>query len=1504
MKLKLALRRATGDPIDIIVTADATATVGDVARVIADTDPAAAAGSDPLVALTLRVGPPETSKLVTLDATVPIGDAAIGSGFDAEVTPAPIYPVGSSGPNGQEVAAILRVTGGPDAGREVRLPLGSSTVGRDAGNSVVIADSLISKRHARIEVSPTGIDIVDLNSANGILVDGGLVPRLTLPSGQSVVLGDSTVSIALVANSALTDDGILERGGLLRFNRSPRVEARYPSKELPSPDVPIEKDNPPFTAIVMIAPVLMGATMFALTGNPLSLAFVALAPVMVLGNYFAQRSRVGKKTKLEIERFELQIEDLENQFVDRAPDERRIRLLESPSVAEVYAEAHRLGPMLWTRRPEHWNFLDVRLGLGRMPSRLTIAEDDTSRGLPAYARRVDELRERVRLVDDVPVVENPFLAGALGISGPGTLVADAARALVVQYAGLHSPAEVTFAALLAPSATPDFEWLKWLPHTTSAHSAVDGGQLADSAATGRAMLNALEEIIATRRAEVRKAGESRGASDEDQAAAARGAKVGSRDAKSFFSDGGAALVLLISGDAPVDRARLVQIVEDAADAHVFPIWMAPTIEALPAACRTFVDVSDGLDASTVHFVRQGMVVPNVRVEGVSAEYARMLARRLAPVVDAGAVIADSSDLPRSVSLLTLLGADLSTEAQAAIDRWSQNNSIHDRSGRPPIARKRAGTLRALVGQTSPDAMHLDLRTQGPHALVGGTTGSGKSEFLQAWVLGMAAEYSSDRVTFLFVDYKGGSAFAECVKLPHCVGLVTDLSPHLVRRALTSLRAELHHREHLFNRKKVKDLIELEKRGDPECPPALVLVIDEFAALAGEVPEFVDGVVDIAQRGRSLGIHLIMATQRPAGVIKDNLRANTNLRVALRMADESDSKDVVGDSVAGTFDPSIPGRAIAKTGPGRLIPFQSGYAGGWTTDEPDVASVKISELRFGAVTPWDPPVQESNEQTTDPGPNDQSRIVTTLVTAARAVGIPAPRRPWLDDLSTGYDLLSLPQERDSAIVVGVTDKPERQQQVPAYFYPDKDGHMAIYGTGGTGKTALLRTIGIAAGMAPKGGRVAVYGMDFGTGALRSIEALPHVGSVVAGDDHERVSRLLKMMRAELDSRSARYTDVSAASIDEYRSLTGRTDEPRIFLLLDGFGTFRQEYESSLARAPLYNAFMRVLGEGRPMGIHAVITADRYGSVPTAVNAAIQRRIVLRMPDEGSYQILDAPKDVLSEKSPPGRAIVEGDETQLAIIGGTSNVSEQTAATKMLGDRLRAAGVADAPAVGALPKELSVRDLPDSVSGLPVLGISDDALAPFGFEPSGTFIVGGPPASGKTNVLRAVTRAVARSNPGTKFFHLGGRRSQLATDHPWMRSAVRLDTGVELINELIEVVGDEDITGQIVIVVENATQFAGTTIEKPLVSLAQKINRSDHLLITDVDVSGLGSSFGLVGDLKAGRTGIILKPDTHDGDTVFKTPFPRVARHEFPEGRGLFVQNGSVSRVQVPLVGDDD
>jgi len=1042
------------------------------------------------------------------------------------------------------------------------------------------------------------------------------------------------------------------------------------------------------------------------------------------------------------------------------------------------------------------------------------------------------------------------------------------------------------------------EWMKWLPHTTSPRSPFADIALADSQSAGTALLNGLEEAILQRASQQPS---QRGPLKTGEGSMSLGSTVGEGISAHTDLGNDLVLVLFVSADAPVDRPRLTQVIERGADSGIYTVFLAPTVESLPAACRTFIDATGGLENATVGYVRSGEDFESVKVEGVSNSYAHVFAKRLAPVVDSSSVEIDASDIPRSVNLLSLVGTEAAETPSSVVERWRQNNSVIDRSGAQLGRLKRAGTLKAFVGQGSPDAMTLDLRTQGPHALVGGTTGSGKSEFLQAWVLGMAAEYSPDRVTFLFVDYKGGSAFADCVALPHCVGLVTDLSPHLVRRALTSLRAELHHREHLFNRKKAKDLLELEKRRDPETPPALVLVIDEFAALAGEVPEFVDGVVDIAQRGRSLGIHLIMATQRPAGVIKDNLRANTNLRVALRMADESDSKDVVGDPIAGTFDPSIPGRGIAKTGPGRLVSFQSAYAGGWTGNVATKAEVRVAELRFGALVLWEPNSEpESEAHDEDLGPNDQKRLVRNLIDATDLASIPAPRRPWLDDLATTVDITDLPVQSDSQIVLGRADIPERQLQDAVYFTPDRDGSMLVYGTSGSGKSATLRSIAAASGMRPELGDVEVYGLDFGSGSLRSLDALPHVGSIITGDDAERVQRLLRTLGEMLDRRGRSFSEANAASLTEYREITGER-EPRVILLIDGFGQFKAEWDATTARLPFYNVFMRILGEGRPLGVHVIATADRSGSVPSAVSANVSKRIVLRLADESAYQTLGVAKDVLNEHSPVGRAIVDGFETQLAILGGTSNVAEQSKALERLAGELRERGARDVPEIGALPTALAELELPSEIADEPVLGIAEDTLAPRGFDPIGTFSISGPPQSGKTNGMKWMVKSMLRYDPSVKLFHFAGRRSQLKDFVPWVRSATTMDDARALAKELVELVPDESIPGRIMIVVENVTQFADTDAERAMKELFQAINRSDHFLIGDADISLLSSGFGFVGDFKAGRKGIVLKPDSYDGDSVFKTPFPKVKRSDFPPGRGIFVQNGRTTTVQTPLMG---
>lgn len=1498
MRVKLTLRRPAAPLTDIVVMADSTATVADVARQIAVSDPSRSISSGASDVLTLSVSPPTSDQPEILNPDLLIGDAPIGSGFLAEVINVGANRV-STGTVGAHPVLLITVVSGPAAGQEFPLPIGHFMIGRDQASDVTIVDPLISKRHARIEVTNTFVEIVDLNSANGILVDGGLVQRLRVIPGQRFMLGDSELVVQLVSEfdgSAAQTDPVLERGGALMFNRSPRVEERFKGEELPEPRYPRDQVQRLFPWPMLVAPILLGVAVYFMMGNPRALLMIVMSPMMMFGNFISQRTNLGQRLRKEVESFEEQFERLEEQLYQAHPREREVRHAEVPAVAVVFDEAMRLGPLLWTRRPEHWNFLAVRLGTCRDEARTRIQRGDSPDGVVEYIERIDRLEERYRMIDDVPILESLQSVGSIGVAGPTSLASDALRGIAVQLFGMHSPNELVTVALTEPGWANELDWMKWLPHTSSERSPFKDMALADSASTGNALLSGLEEIVLRRS---RAAESLRPPYGDEWDPMLYGTDVKRASEEATFP-GQTAVLVIVTNDAPVDRARLTQILERGADVGVYGLFVAPVVESLPASCRTFVDVSGGLDNATVGTVRSGVGYRGVKIEGVSHAYMTMFAKRLAPVVDSSTVIEDSSDIPNSVMFLSLVGSETAEDPNVVIDRWRENNTILDRSGAPQSRLKKAGNLRAIIGQSQTDAMTLDLRLQGPHALVGGTTGAGKSEFLQAWVLGMAAAHSPDRVTFLFVDYKGGSAFADCVELPHTVGLVTDLSPHLVRRALTSLRAELHYREHLFNRKKAKDLLELEKRRDPETPPALVLVIDEFAALAGEVPEFVDGVVDIAQRGRSLGIHLIMATQRPAGVIKDNLRANTNLRVALRMADESDSKDVVDDPVAASFPPSIPGRGIAKTGPGRLVPFQSAYAGGWTTDEVQIAEVKVAELRFGSIQLWeadrDP---ESDSHDEDLGPNDQKRIVATLVKASDQAGIPRPRRPWLDDLEQAVDIRDLPVRGDGQILLGKMDVPERQMQEPAYFLPDKDGSLLIYGTSGSGKSTVLRTLAITSGFDPVTSNVEVYGLDFGSGSLKSLEVLPHVGSIIAGDDSERVQRILRSLARVLDDRGKRFSAANAASLTEYRDITGE-NESRVLFLIDGFPQFRSEWESTTARMPFYQTFMRILGEGRPLGVHVVASADRSGSVPTAVSANVSRRVVLRLADENGYGMLNVPKDVLDETSAPGRAIVDGLETQIATLGGTPNVAEQTKLLDQLAADLRAAGVREVAEIGALPTRLSMHDLPDRIGEFPVLGVAEDTLAPREFDPAGTFVVAGPPQSGKTTALKALIKSMQRYDPDVKLFHFGGRRAQLKEYAEWTRSAVTPDDAKELAKEITEIAADESIPVRMLVVIEDVPQFADGPAERDMKAMFQAINRSDHLLIGDADVTQVTSGFGFIGDFKAGRKGIILKPDTFDGDAVFKVPFPKVKRSDFPDGRGIFVQAGRPVTVQMPLV----
>ncbi|MBF4635921.1 FHA domain-containing protein [Agreia pratensis] len=1482
MHIKLTLSRGGGTSTNVAVTADATTSVSNVAEALYTADP----NNDVQVApprLTLQVT--ETSgQTRVLDPQSNLLDSGVRSGSTIEIRQHS-DDFNAPGSDRGAAAATLRVLSGPDAGAEFALPFGTSYIGRERGVDVRLTDSLISKRHARINVGET-VEITDMNSANGLLMGGEQVARTVLSSADVVVLGDTALCVVPLQRLG----GAAPSTPVIEFNRSPRVVARYPGDKYPAPEPPGRPQPQRFPIVALVAPLIMGVVLYAFTRNILSVVFIALSPLLMIGTYIDHKLTTRRQMKDAIKQFTLSLKAFVDKLHERQRLQRAVRLGEAPSVGDSLESAHRLGHLLWTHRPEHGAFLAVRLGLGTAHSRDSVTLPQANDTLPEYWGQLEEVAEKFSLIDNVPIVADLRESGALGVAGSLELRRGVTRGVVAQLTALHSPAELVVCALVSPASRETWEWLEWMPHTGSPHSPLAGDHLADNPGSGLALLSRLEELVAQR---TTGAPSARGALESPDL---RPKKDDESDVPLPITP---AVIVVIEDDVPVDRGRLNRLAERGADANVHIVWSAPSIAHLPAACRSFVSVDSDAAGGTVGQVRLGEHTYPVVCETVELDAAHRYARHLAPVVDVGSPIDDESDLPRSVSYLSLVGPELAEQPDAVVERWRESNSIALRDGSPPVRRKKEGSLRALVGHSGTEPFYLDIRNQGPHALVGGTTGAGKSEFLQSWVLGMAAAHSPDRATFLFIDYKGGAAFADCVALPHTVGLVTDLSPHLVRRALTSLRAELRYREHLLNRKKAKDLVSLEKTGDPETPPSLLIVVDEFAALVQEVPEFVDGVVDVAQRGRSLGLHLILATQRPAGVIKDNLRANTNLRIALRMADAEDSSDILGTPMAAYFDQSIPGRGAAKTGPGRLASFQTGYAGGWTTNEPPRPRIDISEMNFGAGAEWEVPEVEVVEAA-DPGPNDIARLVASIRTAARRADIPDPRKPWLDELAAVYDFSLLPNPRtDERLLLGVIDEPENQIQPTVFYEPDRDGNMAVYGTGGSGKSATLRTIAVAAAITPRGGPVHVYGLDFGSSGLSMLEELPHVGAIIDGDDEERVIRLLRMLRDTVDDRSVRYSAVRAGSIGEYRRIAGVPEEPRIIVLVDGIGAFREQYEFG-GHSAWFTTFSQIASDGRQVGVHIVLSGDRPNSVPASLGSTVQRRLVLRMASEDDYQLVGVPKDTLTVTSPPGRGLMGGNEIQIAVLGADPNVAIQSREVSKLAEAMRRQGIPEAPPIQKLSDSIPLSTLPATAGGLPVVAVRDDNLAPLGIAPRGAFMVSGSGQSGRSTALATMAAALRRAQAGIRLVHISPRKTSL-TPLPFWSMSISDPTQVTAFADDLQSQLDAGTLrpDSLAIFVENIGDLTGTMAENDIDRLIKRALRDDVFVVGESETATWSAAWTLAGSFKGAKRGLLLVPGELDGDTLLGTSLGRFRRADLPPGRGFLVQQGRITKIQVAL-----
>ena len=646
-----------------------------------------------------------------------------------------------------------------------------------------------------------------------------------------------------------------------------------------------------------------------------------------------------------------------------------------------------------------------------------------------------------------------------------------------------------------------------------------------------------------------------------------------------------------------------------------------------------------------------------------------------------------------------------------------------------VARWRAGgaSTRAILGVAATGPLAVDLTVDGPHALIAGTTGAGKSELLQTLVCSLALANRPDEMTFLLVDYKGGAAFRGCAGLPHVVGVVTDLDGHLTARALTSLAAELRRRERLLADAGAGNLDDYRRirARDPGRPalPRLVIAIDEFRVLAEELPDFVHGMVRLAAVGRSLGVHLVLATQRPGGIVSADIRANVSLRIALRVRDRTDSVDVLDDPDAASIDATTPGRATLKGAATPLTRFQSARVTGGPGPDRLLTVTEVGRAGEAPAARVGDHRSSCGPDATS-GPHDAAPDLERIVAAARqagvTLGIVEPPKPWLPPLPDRLTVRALGQDATAVTVpVGLEDVPKEQRQ-SVWSWSVPDGHLGIAGGGRSGRTTAVLTVAVqlAAALSP----TALHLYAIGPADLAPLAAMPHTVVVADIDDPEQV-RLVVERLAGLP----RHDDHAARPV----------------LLVDGWERLAGYGHGGLA------AQVRSLLEGSgTTGLRAVVTGGR-ALLSGQLVPVLPQRLVLALGDPVELAMAGIPGKAVPMRQPPGRALDARTHREVHI---ATPEGDPTAAARGVAERW--AHAASATTRSGWPR--SIHRLPDTLTwppggpdesqhdGLLSVGVRDGDLATVGFHPARgerRILVVGPPGSGRTTALRTLADGLA-------------------------------------------------------------------------------------------------------------------------------------------------------------------
>ncbi|MFB9450300.1 type VII secretion protein EccCa [Dactylosporangium vinaceum] len=1129
---------------------------------------------------------------------------------------------------------------------------------------------------------------------------------------------------------------------VLRRRPARRPEPEYPSGEVllePPPEVPAPTGRG-WAQMLMMIPMLAGSGSMALMfagqrGGPLAYmtgAMFGLSAIGMLASQLGQSAGPGRQEMLLARRNYMRHLAQRRRQVRRAGQKQRAtQLYRYPDPDALWSIP--AGQRLWERRPGDADFGMVRIALG--PQDLaTPLVPPASRPLedldPMCAVALRRFMTTYASVDDLPIVMALDGFARVYMQGDIEQTRGLARAIVAQAAAFHAPDDLIVAVCAAPATTAQWEWVKWLPHGLhpSRHDALGQLRLVSTNVPGLEAM--LDDVLGARPRFNPVSGGERVGGPHLIVVLDGGDVLGSDH---LMTEGGVEGVTVLDLSSPpprlLDPTALVLSIEPGG------VLSSSTFEG-----RAEVGKADRLSLA--------------ETEGLALQLAPLRLSAASRTEQRAGGVMDPSDLLE-------IGSPDEYDPQR---HW--------------VPRPQRDRLRVPIGW-SPDGqlVELDLKESaqdgmGPHGLLIGATGSGKSELLRTLVLALAVTHSSEVLNFVLIDFKGGATFTKLDVLPHTSAVITNLEDELplVDRMTDAINGELLRRQELLRKAGMfanqRDYEKARTAGAPLQPlPSLLIICDEFSELLTAKPDFIDMFVQIGRVGRSLGVHLLLASQRLEEGRLRGLDTHLSYRIGLRTFSAVESRIVLGD-VAAFELPRAAGHGYLRNGTEPLVRFRAAYVSGVYRRD---AAVAMSAAGGGPVVRdyvsgyVAPPVTEEPAVV----PEDEHAVGDTfldlLVDRMRGKGVPA-HQVWLPPLAEPPTLdallparlvdpergltVQVPELQGSLhAVVGIVDRPLDQRRDPVWWeLAGSAGHAVVVGGPGSGKSTVLRSLILSLALSHTPREAQFYCLDFGGGALGTLREVPHVGGVATRLDPGAVRRTVAELFVLLGERERRFTAAAVDSMATYRRArrAGQyADDPfgDVFLVIDGWSTIRSDFED------LEGTINELTNRGLTYGVHVIASATRWNDVRPAIRDLFGSRLELRLGDPGDSQ-LDRRAAMNVPDRTPGRGVVPGG---LQFLGALPRLDGQPTTEdladgveKLVAEIRQAWPAAGAPPVRLLPATLPYESLPVTDrerSGLPI-GIAEADLRPVwvDFDADPHFLLFGDSASGKSAFLRAFGQAL--------------------------------------------------------------------------------------------------------------------------------------------------------------------